>query len=128
MSDITVEQFRQRFPEFDDIPDLRIQLALDDTTLYVTPTKFGEYFEQAYTHLAAALLSGMIKTGGRDGSGQGCDPGALPVTEQRAGDIILKTADPVPVAGSFFDSWLSLTVYGQRFLAARELATSSLTA
>lgn len=125
MSEITIEVFRGRFPEFDDISDERVQLALDDTSPYVSETLFGDFYDQAYSHLAAVFLTGMVTTAGRDGSGKGCTSGALPVTSQQAGNVLLKTADPTPVNDSCFDTWLSLTVYGQRFLAAREQATVS---
>jgi hypothetical protein len=122
MSDITIESFRIRFPEFDDISDERIQLALDDTLPYVPETQFGDFYEQAYYHLTAVFLTGVITTSGRDGTGTGCTPGALPVISQQAGSVILKTSEPFSVNDSCFDTWLSLTVYGQRFLAAREQA------
>lgn len=125
MSEITSDEFRNRFPEFDDIPDERVQLALDDTTPYVQETLFGDFFEQAYCHLAAVFLTGMITASGRDGTGVGCTASALPVTSQQAGSVILQSAEPRVVNNSCFDTWLSLTVYGQRFLAAREQALAS---
>lgn len=128
MSDVTLEQFRLRFPEFDDIADSRIQLALNDTAIYVSQTRFGDFYQQAYTHLAAVFLCGMIKTGGRDGSGHGSDPSSLPVITQQAGSVLLTTAEPDWKPDSVFDKWLSLTVYGQRFLGAREMADNAISA
>ncbi|MCS2154354.1 DUF4054 domain-containing protein [Scandinavium goeteborgense] len=124
MSEVTIDAFRIRFPEFDDITDVRVQLALDDTSPYITESQFGDLYEQAYSNLAAVFLNGMITTAGRDGSGQGCTPGALPVISQQAGNITLEMAVPPSVNNSSFDTWLSLTVYGQRFLAAREQSLS----
>lgn len=116
----TAEDFKRRFPEFNDeeeYPSCRIAIFLDDAvTQYMgsDEDRWGDKYDYAHAYLAAHLLylSSLAEYG--DGSAQ-------------AGSISSVTAGGVSVARavstkerSDTDEFYMSSSYGQRFLMTRD--------
>jgi hypothetical protein len=120
--ELTPEVFKIMFPEFRETPDVMIELAILQAKPYINPDAYGDLTLQAWANLAAVFLEGMTQTSGADGSGNGDGSGTLPVTEQTAGKVSIKYGfnNNGTVGASLSDEWLAQSVYGQRYLFARE--------
>ena len=112
---ITPTTFKIRFPEYDSIDDVRIQLFLDDSALQISESKFGTSYDLAISYLTAHYLTLSIKTDtGSSGS---------------IGQVASKSVEGVSVsynnatADSQSDSYYSSTSYGQRYLDIRSQIT-----
>lgn len=120
---LTVDIFLLRFPEFSSVNPSLIEIAIADALPYVSPDAYGTLFSQAWAYLAAAFLTSSVQTSGEDGDGDGGSASAAIVTKQQAGKVSFQTSDPASNTNSdpnSFDTWLAQTVYGRRFLAARD--------
>ena len=115
----TVSDFRTRFPEFSDnteFTDSRVQLMLDDATLYMgtDEQRWCNKYNIAQSYLAAHLLTESERTGAGD-------------SNVKAGAIVSKSAGGVSVTRqastqvrSDVDNFYMSTAYGHRFILIRD--------
>jgi hypothetical protein len=109
----TIVSMKDRFPEFVDIPDARIQLFLDDAMLLMANReRWLDFYEVALSYFAAHLLY----VGGLSATGDGGVIG--PLKRQEVDDVVIEQA----VAGvkATAEDLLSST-YGKRYYQYRRL-------
>ena len=115
-----IATFRVRFPEFNDnteFPDARIQLFLDDATLYMGTDEShwrGKY-DTPQAYLAAHLLTLGTNSEAGDNSSQSGS-----ITSKSAGGVSVSMSSPT-ISRSEIDSYLATTVYGQQYMNIRNL-------
>lgn len=117
---LTVETFLARFPEFSAVNPTLIEIAIADSAPYISKDAYGALFPQAWAFLAAAFLVGNVQTSGEDGDGVGGSAASPIITKQQAGKVGFETAGSTNVDPNDFDTWLAQTVYGRRYMAARD--------
>jgi hypothetical protein len=103
--------FKDRFIEYGDEDDLRINLFLGDAALIMsTPAKWLVFYDVAQLYLAAHLLAVAMHT-------ESGDTGVLaPKSHQEVDDVIVKNA--IADLDITFDNLLS-TSYGKRYISYR---------
>lgn len=101
----TVDQFRERFPEFADVSEDAIDLALVDANRQVDETWLEDDYQTAIMELAAHLAS--VNQAGSDSFGQD--------------DLRSITIGPLSISygGKLSAADLTTSVYGQKFAALR---------
>lgn len=110
MSDL-VQSLKLRYPEFETIPEARLQLFIEDAMLQVSKKAWGKLYEQGVLALAAHLLK-ITPTGKGGGS-------PYPVSSKTAGSLSIGYA--VPTTSNIDEALLATTVYGQRYIQLRKL-------
>ena len=115
-----VATFRVRFPEFasdSEFPDARVQLFLDDATLYMGTDegRWGVKYDIAQANLAAHLLTLGTNSEAGDSSSQSGS-----ITSKSAGGVSVSMSTPT-LSRSEIDSYLATTVYGQQYMNIRNL-------
>lgn len=120
---IDVATFRVRFPEFADVatyPDVRIELFLDDATLYMgtDENRWRGKYDIAQANLAAHLLTLGTNSEAGDSSSQSGS-----ITSKSAGGVSVSMSAPT-LSRSEIDSYLSTTIYGQQYINFRNLCFS----
>lgn len=106
--------FRVLFPEFDSIDDVRIQLYIDDAIDELNKRNWGGCWGKAALYYAAHQLQLSIdRISG--GGGSGSQSGKL--TSASADGLSVGFAQSPASGSSEWAYWLSLTPYGQAFLA-----------
>ena len=109
----TVVDFQDRFPEFTDITDSRVQMFLDDASLLMaSPTRWLDFYDVALCYHAAHLLYVATLTATGDG-------GVLaPVKKQEVDDVVIEQAvgNVKPTAEDLLS-----TAYGKRYYQYRRL-------
>ena len=114
----SVAQFQERFPEFCDVNDTRVQMFLDDAALLMkSPDKWLSFYDVAHSYHAAHFL--VVAEATEMG-----DSGILaPVKEQEVDDVVIKNAiGDVEVT---FDDLYS-TSYGKRYVSYRRIITAGI--
>ena len=107
----SVAEFKDRFVEFAEVDDVRLQLFLDDAALLMSsPAKWLDFYDVALAYHAAHLLVVSIHT-------ETGDSGIIaPIKHQEVDDVVIKNAigdvDPT------FDDMYS-TTYGKRYISYR---------
>lgn len=124
MARITLEQFKARYPEFQDsqrYPDSYLDLKIDDIhECEIGEAAFGCFYGRALATLAAhyIALDDISKSSGVGGS-----VALNPVASQSEGGVsesyAVQAADQ---KSNDADGLLRSTLYGQQFLRLRELA------
>lgn len=114
----TVEEFRMRFPEFDDESSYsngRIQLFLDDAVedIGTDENRWCGKYNRAHCYLGAHYLATGTNTEAGDNSSK-----AGPVSSKSAGGVSVTRA-VVAKSRSDSDEFYSSTAYGQQFLIIR---------
>ena len=109
----TVADFQNRFPEFSNVDEDRVQLFLDDAALIMgTSGKWLKFFDVAHQYYAAHFLT--VATATEFG-----DSGVLaPVTHQEVDDVVIKNAigDIKPTMEDVYS-----TSYGKQFANYRRM-------
>lgn len=114
----SVESFQNRFPEFCEVDDERVQLFLDDTALLMgTVGRWLDFYDVAQEYYTAHLLVVSIAT-------ESGDTGILaPVKKQEVDDVVIESA--VGDIKPSFDDLLS-TSYGKRYQNYRRLCFTTI--
>ena len=110
----TIPEFRERFPEYENVPDARVRIALDEAALIMSdPDKWLDFYDVANLYLTAHLLFLAEK------SATG-DPGAsYPANHQEVDDVVVKFA--VKPIDPMMDD-LYTTSYGKQYIKYRRMA------
>ena len=109
----SVTDFQNRFPEFGEVSEPRIQLFLDDVALILDSNNSGiwlDFYDVAHSYYAAHLLVVAKNT-------ELGDSGTLaPIKHQEVDDVVIKNAigDIKPTADDLFS-----TSYGKRYVSYR---------
>jgi hypothetical protein len=109
----SVTDFQNRFPEFGEVSEPRIQLFLDDVALILDSNNSGiwlDFYDVAHSYYAAHLLVVAQNT-------ELGDSGTLaPIKHQEVDDVVIKNAigDIKPTADDLFS-----TSYGKRYVSYR---------
>lgn len=109
--------FRTRYPEFVDVPDAVVDLALEDAEADTSSSVFGDLHARAIGALAAHRMATAL---GSDGSFVGGQVGAL----QMATVDGVSSTYVMPVGLSAADLALWSTPYGQMYLELRNRFTA----
>lgn len=134
MDNITVAQFRARFAEFRDTtqyPDSIIEMYILDTANEVNFDLFDARGPKAQALLTAHYLTmnQPFEEGYADG-GTPIEGGASPMriaASESEGDSSVSWVTSDAVAAGGLDGWLSLTKYGQEYLAMRQFVVPGVT-
>lgn len=118
---VTVSEFRTRFPEFSDsaeYSDARINLFIDDTTLYIgnQENHWCGHYNKAQAYLAAHLLVSATETEASGGVGTSAKVGV--VTSKSAGGVSV-TRSVSTKERSDQDEFFMTTPYGQNYIVIR---------
>ena len=109
---ITVVDFKLRFPEFDSIPDARIQLYIDDSELFLSTCAWGPFYNLAQSYYVAANVQTFVV--------QENDPStAAAITNKTVAQLSVGmsvTAISIDNGDTLFLS----NKYGQRYLQIRD--------
>ena len=114
----TVEEFRIRFPEFEDgvdYPDARVQLFLDDAAedIGIDEGRWCGKYNRAHCYLGAHYLS--VGTGSEAGDSSSKSG---PISSKTAGGVSVGRAVMVKDRSDLDDFYMG-TTYGQQFLNIR---------
>lgn len=114
--------FRVRFPEFDNIPDARVQAFLDDAVFELRKDAWpGALWPRAVNLYAAHMLSLAQKTAA------GATGAVGPVASRSVDGVSISFAVAAG-AGGGGDDWLRGTIYGQEMVRLMRLAGMTLLA
>lgn len=109
---ITVAQFKLRFPEFDSIPDARIQLYIDDSILCFDTGQWGAFLDLGQSYFVAANVQ-VFEVDQSDPQTH------FPVTNKT--DAALSVGMSVsPISATNDDLFFLATKYGQKYLLLRD--------
>ena len=109
----TLEDFRNRFPEFIDVPENRINLFLGDAELLMAdPVRWLSFYDVAHAYHAAHLVYVGLHTQSGDGSVM------APVKRQEVDDVIIEQA--IGAVTPTADDLLS-SAYGKRYDMYRKI-------
>lgn len=108
----TAKQVQEKFPEFAQETEARLDVFLADALNDVAPTEWGSDTDNAQMLLAAHLLC----TIGNAGGNAAVEPGA--VKKEKVGDVATEwaVASPSATAGTSEEDHLKATSYGREFL------------
>ncbi len=116
---INVGEVRARYPEFGavDYPDDRVQLAIDDATVFVEESRYGKFYTQAVAALAAHFLVSNMSAIRYAAGGSTSAPGSI--KSESVGDVTVTYVEgsKAVVAGASYSD----TPYGQRFEQIRRM-------
>lgn len=109
----SVADFQNRFEEFCDVDDVKVQMFLDDVALIMgSPARWLKFYEVAQLYYAAHFLATSEST-------ESGDSGPMaPVRKQEVDDVVIESA--IGNVEPSFDELLS-TAYGKRVLFYRKL-------
>lgn len=110
---ITPSAFKTRFPEFASESDDRVQMFLDDATIFVNERVWGTRCDLGVAYLAAHLLA--INNRGSGGA-------SGPVTSEKVGDLQRSYAAPT---ASNLDPTYASTTYGMEYVRIRKTIFTS---
>lgn len=108
----TINDFRERYPEFKEVDGFRIDLFLLDAQQEISQARWGRLFERGVLALAAHLLRLSLWT--EKGKGEA----NYSVASESAGELSVSYAMPT-LTGT--DADYQLTAYGQEYLRLRRL-------
>ena len=117
---INVATFRARFPEFDDdtdYPDARIQIFIDDSTIYIgsDETHWNGKYDYVQAYVTAHLLTNATNTEVGDTNAK-----VGPVTSKSAGGVSVTRSVTTKDTGEG-DDFFRGTSYGQQYLVTRNM-------
>ena len=109
----SVKEFKNRFPEFCENEDPRVQLFLDDAALLMKgPERWLDFYEVAHAYHAAHLLAlaELSETG---------DSGPVsPIKKQEVDDVVIESAI-APIQPTLEDYYS--TTYGKQYIKYRRI-------
>ena len=112
MTDVT--SFQDRFPEFCQVDDKRVQLFLDDTALLMgSEVRWLNFYDVAHAYHTAHLLVVAEATESGDSAV------LAPISMQEVSDVTIKNA--VKAVDSTAEDLYS-TSYGKRYISYRRIA------
>lgn len=109
----SVGDFQDRFPEFCDVDDTRVQMFLDDSALIMSsPKKWLDFYDLAQMYLTAHYLCVFEHTASGDVSSM------APIRRQEVDDTVIEfaTAHVDNTIEEFYG-----TAYGKRYLQYRKI-------
>ena len=111
---ITIEDFRARFPEFDNpvATDAQIQAAIEDTQCNFSINKWGCNYKRGHSLYVAHYLT--IQSRRTSGGVGGASP-SLQATSKSVDGVSVSYNASVASSNSY--EWFKSTVYGQEYLA-----------
>lgn len=111
----TTVLFKTRFPEFDSIDGVRVQLFLDDAALSMDTGIWGNIYDVGQAYLAAHYLSLALKSsvGARGGA---AISGPLTGRTVDGVSVTYGSSQSVGGANSQTAGYYNLTQYGQRYM------------
>ena len=112
-----MDRFRFRYPEFSQVPDAKVQMALEDAQAVVSQKIWGKLYVQGIHALAAHYL---YSNGGYAAAGKGSGQVIQPIASKSAGGLSVTYAGINQGLQAEFGSY-SATAYGQRYLELRNL-------
>lgn len=101
--------FLDRFPEFSELSESRIQLFLNDAVLEISESFFSTYYGKAISLYTAHVL---VLAGASSAASGGALGNVSPVASRTEGDVSVSFAVGAP-HGTNADQWLNSTPYGQ---------------
>lgn len=104
--------FKLRFPEFDSVDDVRVQLFIDDSIVILNEPYWGEKYNLGLNYLTAHYLALGSKTEA------GSTASSSIVSGKAVDGVSISYATPPIDDGT--DAYYSSTQYGQRYLALRK--------
>ena len=108
----TIDDFRERYPEFKEVDGFRIALFLLDAQQEISQARWGRLFERGVLALTAHLLRlSLWTTEGGGGANRN-------LASESAGELSVSYAVPT-LTGT--DADYQLTAYGQEYLRLRRL-------
>jgi hypothetical protein len=107
---ITPAEFKERFPEFDSVDDLRVQTFIDKALLNIGESEWGAYFVEGQLYLTAHFLA--LDERSRNSGGT---PEAGPVIARKIGDVSVTFASPASASGGSVENPYGQTSYGQEY-------------
>ena len=109
----SVVLFKERFPEFEDETDGRVELFAGDAALFMgSADRWRSYYDLALSYLTAHLLYVGTQSEGGDGEIM------LPLSEKEVDDVRLTQAvSPIDLAKY---EYLRTTTYGQQYANIRK--------
>lgn len=105
---ITPADIKNRFPEFVDVSDARIQFFIDDAVLYLNEARAGLYYNKLLSLLVAHYLTLANK------SAEGGNTGAGLVSSYSVGDTAISFSNPQVYTDS--QLYFQQTAYGIEYL------------
>ncbi len=112
---LTPADFKIRYPEFDSIPDARVQFMLDDAVLEVSEARWDTLYEKGSMLLAAHLLQldlNRQETEDDDSSEEGN------LASKSIGDVSYSFTKAASESTS--DDWYLQTSYGTEYLRLKK--------
>lgn len=114
----SVAEFQERFEEFCEVDDTRVQMFLDDVALIMgSPARWLSFYKTAQLYYAAHFLAVSEQT----------ESGAIGITapakKQEVDDVLIESA--IGLVQPSFDELLS-TAYGKRVIFYRKICFTGL--
>lgn len=100
--------FKIRFPEFEPIPDIRVEMFIDDAVLELSESSWGDRYDVGVYYLAAHLLAMGSETAAGNPSG------IVPISGGSA-DGLSTTFSRSPSTSMTQEYWQS-TSYGREYM------------
>lgn len=118
---VSVEDFRIRFPEFDDETEYnskRIQMFIEDTTTYIgtDENRWCGNYDKAQAYLAGHLLTVGTNTEVGDANVK-----SGPIQSKTAGGVSVSRAVQATPNRGTADDFMMTTSYGQQYIVIRNL-------
>ncbi|RLC88279.1 MAG: hypothetical protein DRJ03_03260 [Chloroflexi bacterium] len=110
---ITVDQFRTRFPGFEDLDpsDAQIEMFIGDAVLELNEDIWGDLYDLGLLYYTAHLLAMSIAVDSGD-----INPSHT-VVGRTVGDMSESFDNTSGITTPIAEEWLKTSAYGQRFLA-----------
>lgn len=109
----TVAQFKARFRELADTPDVTLQMFLDEADGEVGATWADKDRATAVLYLAAHLLTSQGAAGASSGGGGAASAGAI--KRRKVGDVETEYFGPSDTVSTGSGKGFQATAYGKRF-------------
>lgn len=110
---VTPTDIKNRYPEFADIPDARIQIFIDDAVVCVNEQRAGIYYDKLISLLTAHMLALALQTE------QGINKGTGMVGSMSEGDTSISFSSPSSTSTA--DYYYQQTAYGIEYLSYRNI-------
>jgi hypothetical protein len=103
---ITIERFREIYPEFDSVPDAEVEYALE----------LAKEIHGCSANAIYALTAHFLALASVEG-GDGSSPSTGVLKDVKKSKVGRVTTEYVSMAGNMEDSFYETTMYGRRYLA-----------
>lgn len=115
MTDLTVAEFRARFPQFDETtyPDTQVQALIDDTLCSFDQGRWDCLYKRGHS----LYIAHLVEIGSRQSAGDS-GTGGLDALQSKSADGLSAGFSTVAPA-NFDDAFFAGTSYGREFLMMR---------